>query len=95
MSITNLYHILMSSTPQLFVVFRLLICAPTNSAVDILLCELVNTGLFDKTILRRLLSYTHFISKSFNQDLDDYCALPASDCTYGGSEKREIGIKLS
>jgi len=81
------------STPQLFAVFRLLICAPTNAAVDILLCKLVNTGLFDKTILKRLLSYTHFISKSFNQDLADYCALPEFDGVYKGSEKQNSGIK--
>lgn len=57
-------------------VIRLLICAPTNSAVDMLLSKLINTGLFDKTVMRRLVGYTHFISASYNMEYDDYCSLP-------------------
>lgn len=55
---------------------RLLICAPTNSAVDTLLGKLINTGLFDKTIMRRIVGYTHFISQSYNIEYDEYCSLP-------------------
>lgn len=41
-----------------------------------LLGKLVNSGLFDKTVLRRLVGYNHFISQSYNMDYDEYCSLP-------------------
>lgn len=55
---------------------RLLICAPTNSAVDMLLGKLMNSGLFDKTIMKRLIGYNHYISSSYNMEYDEYCVLP-------------------
>ncbi|XP_025425043.1 probable RNA helicase armi isoform X2 [Sipha flava] len=55
---------------------KLLICAPTNAAVDILLSKLVNSGLFNPSILKRLVGYNHFISNAYDMDFDEYCALP-------------------
>ncbi|XP_016663111.1 probable RNA helicase armi [Acyrthosiphon pisum] len=65
---------------------KLLICAPTNSAVDMLLSKLVNCGLFDKTIMKRLVSYNHFIGTSYDMDYDEYCALPELESSYHGGE---------
>lgn len=65
-----------SFTLYYITVTRLLVCAPTNSAVDMLLVKLINTGLFEKTVLRRLVGYNHFISPSYNTDYDEFCSLP-------------------
>lgn len=53
-----------------------MICAPTNSAVDMLLSKLVDSGLFDTTIMKRLVAYNHFIGSAYNMDYDEYCVLP-------------------
>lgn len=53
-----------------------MICAPTNSAVDLLLSKLVDSGLFDTTIMKRLVAYNHFIGSAYNMDYDEYCVLP-------------------
>ncbi|VVC46259.1 P-loop containing nucleoside triphosphate hydrolase [Cinara cedri] len=55
---------------------KLLICAPTNSAVDILMGKLIGSELFNITILKRLIGYTHLYSSSYNMDYDKYCFLP-------------------
>lgn len=67
-------------------VFRLLICAPTNAAVDILLQKLINSGLFDKTVMKRLVGYNHFISSSYDINYDEYCVLPELDTSYHTGE---------
>lgn len=41
-----------------------------------LLIKLVNTGLFDKSHLRRLVGFSHYTSSSYNKDLDEYSVLP-------------------
>lgn len=41
-----------------------------------LLNKLVNSGLFDKTVMKRLIGYNHYISSSYNMEYDEYCALP-------------------
>jgi len=76
----------MLSINSYFTVFRLLICAPTNSAVDMLLSKLVNSGLFDNTIMKRLVSYNHFIGSSYDMDYDEYCVLPEMESSYHGGE---------
>jgi len=63
-----------------------LICAPTNSAVDLLLSKLVNSGLFNNTIMKRLVGYNHFIGSSYDMDYDEYCAMPELESTYHASE---------
>lgn len=63
-----------------------MICAPTNSAVDMLLSKLVNSGLFDNSIMKRLVGYNHFISLSYNMDYDEYCVLPELDSSYSNGE---------
>ncbi|CAH1736197.1 unnamed protein product [Aphis gossypii] len=55
---------------------KLLICAPTNSAVDMLLSKLIDSGLFDTTIMKRLVGHNHFIGSAYNMDYDEYCVLP-------------------
>ncbi|XP_026807921.1 probable RNA helicase armi isoform X2 [Rhopalosiphum maidis] len=65
---------------------KLLICAPTNSAVDMLLSKLVNSGLFNNSIMKRLVGYNHFISLSYNMDYDEYCVLPELDSSYNNGE---------
>lgn len=76
-----------------FIVFRLLICAPTNSAVDILLSKLVASGLFDKTIMKRLISFSHYMSSSYNQDYDEYCVFPELESSNFGSQSGEKGAR--
>jgi hypothetical protein len=68
-----------------------LICAPTNAAVDILLSKLVNSGLFNPSILKRLVGYNHFISNAYDMDFDEYCALPEleSSVQYQETGKRD------
>ncbi|XP_025191199.1 probable RNA helicase armi [Melanaphis sacchari] len=68
---------------------KLLICAPTNSAVDLLLSKLVNSGLFDNTIMKRLVGYNYFNSSSYNKNYDEYCGLPELESTYYGGEETE------
>lgn len=68
----------------------MLICAPTNSAVDILLSKLVNTGLFNSSILKRLVGYNHFISTAYNMDFDEYCALPELETSVQNNETGKI-----
>lgn len=53
-----------------------MICAPTNSAVDLLLSKLIETGLFNKRIMKRLVGYTYYNSLSYNMDNDEYCFFP-------------------
>lgn len=65
----------------------MLICAPTNSAVDILLDKLVKSGLFDKTVLKRLLGYNHYTSVSYNLEHDEYCVLPEFESSFGVPEE--------
>jgi len=60
----------------------LLICAPTNSAVDIILGKLINSGLFDKTVMKRLVGYNHFISLSYNMEYDEFCVLPELESSH-------------
>uniref|UniRef100_A0A2H8U037 Putative RNA helicase armi n=2 Tax=Melanaphis sacchari TaxID=742174 RepID=A0A2H8U037_9HEMI len=66
---------------------KLLICAPTNSAVDILLSKLVNSGLFDNTIMKRLVGYNYFIGSSYNMEYDEYCGLPELESSYYGDSE--------
>lgn len=47
-----------------------------------LLSKLVNSGLFDKTIMKRLVGYNHFIGLSYDMDYDEYCVLPELDSSY-------------
>jgi len=63
-----------------------LICAPTNSAVDMLLSKLVNSGLFNNTVMKRLVGYNHFIGLSYDMDYDEYCVLPELESTYHPGE---------
>ncbi|VVC38267.1 Hypothetical protein CINCED_3A020873 [Cinara cedri] len=55
---------------------KLLICAPTNSAVDILLNKLIDSGLFNSNIMKRLMGYNYYMSSSYNMDYDEYYFLP-------------------
>ncbi|XP_025203213.1 LOW QUALITY PROTEIN: probable RNA helicase armi [Melanaphis sacchari] len=78
---------------------KLLICAPTNSTVNILLSKLVNSGLFNNTIMKRLVTYNHFISSSYNMDYDEYCVLSELECYNTGESdtrliKKEAILKL-
>lgn len=57
-------------------VYRLLVCAPTNAAVDMLLGKLISTGLFHKSVMKRLVGYNYYIGSSYNMDYDEYCVLP-------------------
>lgn len=41
-----------------------------------LLGKLVNSGLFNKNVMKRLVGYNHFISLSYNMDYDEFCVLP-------------------
>lgn len=41
-----------------------------------LLGKLIDSGLFDTTVMKRLVGYTHYISGSYNMDYDEYCVLP-------------------
>lgn len=92
MPILILFCIFVSSTFQIFnSVYRILICAPTNASVDMILDKLVHTRLFDKTQLRRLLGYNHFVTKVYDPDLEDYCSLPESNHAYNGPEHLNIG----
>lgn len=74
------------------VYFRLLICAPTNAAVDLLLSKLVDTKLFDKVVMKRIISYSHYISNSYNKYYDEYCILPTFDNSKTVPEGKKIGI---
>lgn len=56
--------------------FRLLICAPTNSAVDILLVKLIETGLFDNSVMKRLVAYNYYLTASYPEHIDKYFYLP-------------------
>lgn len=58
-------------------VLRLLICAPTNSAVDVLLGKLISTGLFNNSIMKRLVAYNYYIGSSYKMEYDEYCFLPS------------------
>lgn len=60
----------------------MLICAPTNAAVDMLLSKLVNSGLFDKNIMKRIVSYNHFISTNYDEKYDEYCVMPELDVSH-------------
>ncbi|XP_050442332.1 probable RNA helicase armi [Adelges cooleyi] len=55
---------------------KLLVCAPTNSAADLLLIKLVETGLFDETIMKRLIGYNYFMTSNYTEEIDKYCYLP-------------------
>lgn len=41
-----------------------------------LLGKLVNSGLFNKTVMKRLVGYNHYINSSYNMEYDEYCVLP-------------------
>lgn len=41
-----------------------------------LLGKLIKTGLFEKTLMRRLVGYNYFISQSYNMEYDEFCSLP-------------------
>lgn len=60
----------------------MLICAPTNAAVETLLGKLINSGLFNNTVMKRLVGYNYYISLSYNMDYDDYCVLPELENAY-------------
>lgn len=77
-----------------FIVFRLLICAPTNSAVDLLLIKLVASGLFDKTIIKRLISFSYYMSSSYNQNYDEYCVFPEFENSNFGLQPQEKGTRI-
>lgn len=68
-----------------------MICAPTNSAVDMLLGKLINTGLFDKSEMKRLVGYNHYISTSYNKDYDEYCVLPELESPHHHAVDNEMG----
>lgn len=74
------------------VYYRLLICAPTNAAVDLLLSKLVNTKLFDKSVMKRIISYSHYIGNSYDEYYDEYCILPTFDNSKTVPEDKKIGV---
>lgn len=47
-----------------------------------LLSKLINTGLFDKTVMKRLVGYNHYMSLSYNMNYDEYCVLPEYESVY-------------
>lgn len=57
-----------------------------------LLDKLINTGLFNKTVLKRLVGYNHFISQSYNTDYDEYYVLPELEDSYNQLDTE--GIKM-
>lgn len=62
-----------------------------------LLGKLVSSGLFDKTVMRRLVSYTHYTSASYITDYDEYCVLPELENAHqenydNGSNKYRIFV---
>lgn len=69
---------------------RLLICAPTNSAVDTLLDKLVNSCLFEKTAMKRLVSYTYYNSSSYKMEYDEYCVIPELESYNDMNKKKGI-----
>jgi len=57
-----------------------------------LLSKLVDTGLFDTTIMKRLVAYNYFIGSAYNMVYDKYCVLPELESSQL-NEGREIGNK--
>lgn len=47
-----------------------------------LLGKLINTGLFEENVMKRLVGYNHYISSSYNMDYDKYCVLPEYESAY-------------
>jgi len=59
-----------------------------------LLSKLVNSGLFDNTVMKRLISYNYFIGSSYDMDYDEYCVLPELEGSYHAGQSGKIIIYL-
>lgn len=57
-----------------------------------LLSKLVNSGLFDTTVMKRLVGYNYYINSSYNMEFDEYCVLPELE-SY--NTNNEIGFFLN
>lgn len=57
-----------------------------------LLSKLINSGLFDNTVMKRLVGYNYYISLSYNTDYDDYCVLPELENSNQGQDNETGNI---
>ncbi|XP_050439333.1 probable RNA helicase armi isoform X2 [Adelges cooleyi] len=69
---------------------KLLVCAPTNSAADLLLIKLVETGLFDTNIMKRLVGYNYFSTSNYTEEIEKYCFLPDTENAVNYNSSSEV-----